>query len=147
MDAMEEMRAKWAQREVSAERRALVAGLFRGLRDDAALLGFLHGRDAMMWPLRPDIAPQRRDEARQLLVRALSDSMSAPGGLADQLEAKVARMFTEDEVRELTAFFATPLGQKSRVLLGSLESVLDLGLDRALLVAMTELDLSKAGKG
>ncbi|SNR69129.1 hypothetical protein SAMN04488503_0892 [Humidesulfovibrio mexicanus] len=147
MDAMEELRAKWAKRQVGAERRALVADLFHVLRDDAALLGLVNAWDARMWGLRPDIAPQRRDEARQLLVRALSRSMSAPGGLADQLESRVAHLFTEDEVRELTAFLSTPLGQKSRVLLGSLESILDLGLERMLATAMTELDLSGSGTG
>lgn len=147
MDAMEQMRAKWAARQVSDERRALVAGLFHVLRDDAALLGFVSGREAMVWPLRPDIPPQRRDEARQLLVRALGEGISAPGGLADQLETRVAHMFTEDELRELTAFLATPLGRKSRVLLGTLESMLELGLERMLAAAMRELDLSGSGRG
>lgn len=145
MDPMGEMRGKWAERQESAERRALVAGLLRVLRDDAALLDLVNAWDARIWGLRPDISPQRKDEPRQLLVRALSGGMTAPGSLADQMEARVARLFTKDRVGQLTVFFATSLGQKSRALLGSRESAL--GLERMLATAMNELDLSGSGKG
>ena len=61
-------------------------------------------------PEIPDRALAIMDEE---LMALLSEQMSAPGGLTDQVVPIYDRYFTHQEIQELLAFYRTPLGQKT----------------------------------
>jgi hypothetical protein len=69
----------------------------------------------IMQALKPAIAQGRPQVERDLdtLMPVLLDSMSSRlGELVDQMAGVYARNFTSDEIRQLTTFYRTPVGQK-----------------------------------
>src|SRR5215471_5916351 len=69
----------------------------------------------IMQALKPAIAQGRAQVERDLdtLMPVLLDGMSSRlGELVDQMAAVYARNFTSDEIRQLTTFYRTPVGQK-----------------------------------
>lgn len=65
--------------------------------------------------------PQIPDRTRAVLERELnalfSEKMIAPGGLMDQMVPIYGKYFTHDEIKELLAFYQTPIGKKSVLVL------------------------------
>jgi hypothetical protein len=62
---------------------------------------------------RPDIPDQALTVVKRELTTLLSEKMTAPGGLMDQMIPIYARHFTHGEIRELAAFYQTPVGRKA----------------------------------
>ncbi len=66
-------------------------------------------------------SPEIPDRALAVMDRELmalfSEKMSAPGGLMDQAIPVYAKYFTHQEIRELLAFYQTPIGKKAILVL------------------------------
>lgn len=62
--------------------------------------------------IRPDIPADKLPVIEKELSAFVGEKISAPGGLAEQVLPIFAKHFSQQEVRELAAFYATPTGQK-----------------------------------
>jgi hypothetical protein len=62
---------------------------------------------------RPDIPDRALTVMQQELIALLSEKIPAPGGLMDQLVPIYATHFTHEEIKELLAFYRTPVGMKA----------------------------------
>ena len=62
---------------------------------------------------RPDIPDRAFQVMNQELLAMFSEKMDAPGGLLDKMVPIYSKYFTDDEVKQLLAFYQTPLGAKS----------------------------------
>ena len=67
--------------------------------------------------VRPDIPDRVQEEMNRELIQLFTEKMQAPGGLAEKLIPIYARTFTHVEIKELIAFYATPIGKKSITLM------------------------------
>lgn len=63
--------------------------------------------------LRPDIPERTLEVMHRELVALLSEKVSAPGGLLELTVPIYDKYFTHSEIRELLAFYQSPIGQKS----------------------------------
>lgn len=62
---------------------------------------------------RPDIPDRALAIMDKELLALLSERLSAPGGLVDQVIPVYDKYFTHAEILELIAFYQTPVGQKA----------------------------------
>lgn len=67
----------------------------------------------MVKKLRSDIPAEAMPAVERDLHALLLEKMDAPGGLFEQLAPVYAKRFSEEEVRELLAFYESPLGRKA----------------------------------
>lgn len=69
---------------------------------------------------RPDIPPQIFEVLADEVNKTIAEEMSVKGGLIDLMVLLYHKYFTHDEIKELLAFYQTPLGKKA----GSLAPVM-----------------------
>lgn len=62
---------------------------------------------------RPDIPADKLPVVEREISSFMIEKISAPGGLAEQLLPVFAKRFTPQEMRELLAFYESPVGQKA----------------------------------
>lgn len=62
---------------------------------------------------RPDIPAEKMPLVEREISSFVTEKIVAPGGLAEQLLPVFAKHFTADELRQLTAFYESPLGRKA----------------------------------
>jgi len=62
---------------------------------------------------RPDIPADKMPMVEREISAFVTEKIAAPGGLADQVLPVFAKRFTPQEMRELTAFYESPVGQKA----------------------------------
>lgn len=62
---------------------------------------------------RPDIPQDVLDAVREEVNRAVTESLNAPGGFMDITVGIYDKYYTDAEIRQLIAFYQTPVGQKS----------------------------------
>ena len=67
----------------------------------------------MVRDARPGISERFQVVLRRELTSLFEERMDAPGGLVERLTAIYDRNFTHDEVKQLLAFYQTPVGRKS----------------------------------
>jgi len=63
--------------------------------------------------VRPEIPDRAYTVMHGELTTLLNERIATPGGLLEQLVPVYARHFTHQEIRELLAFYQTPLGRKT----------------------------------
>lgn len=66
---------------------------------------------------RPEIPDRALVVMDRELMALFSEKMSAPGGLMDQVIPVYDKYFTHQEILELLAFYQTPIGRKSILVL------------------------------
>ncbi len=66
---------------------------------------------------RPEISDRTLGVIDRELMALFSEKMSAPGGLIDQVIPIYGKYFTHQEIRELLAFYQTPAGKKTILVL------------------------------
>ncbi|BAU46769.1 hypothetical protein SVA_0187 [Sulfurifustis variabilis] len=69
---------------------------------------------------RPDIPPQMFDVLAEEVNQAIAEEMNAKDGLVDLMVVLYHKYFTHREIRELLAFYESPVGRKA----GSLAPVM-----------------------
>jgi hypothetical protein len=62
---------------------------------------------------RPETSERFHVVLRRELTAVLGERMEAPGGLVERLTGVYDKQFTHPEVKQLLAFYQTPLGRKS----------------------------------
>lgn len=62
---------------------------------------------------RPDIPAHSVDVMNKELLALFSERMAVPGGLLDQIIPIYDKYFTQSEIKELLAFYQTPIGKKA----------------------------------
>ena len=67
----------------------------------------------MVRKLRPDIPASSLPAVERDLSAFVAEKLAAPGGLLDLVAAVYARHFTPEEIRQLLAFYESPVGRKS----------------------------------
>lgn len=67
----------------------------------------------MVKKLRSDIPAEAMPAVERDLQAFVLEKMDTPGGLFEQLAPIYAKRFSEDEVRQLLAFYESPLGRKA----------------------------------
>jgi hypothetical protein len=67
----------------------------------------------MLRQSRPQVSEQFHVVLRRELMALFEERMDAPGGLVERLTAVYDKHFTHPEVKELVAFYQTPVGRKS----------------------------------
>lgn len=67
----------------------------------------------MLKTSRPDIPAHAVDVMNKELLQLFSERMSVPGGLTDQIIPIYDKYFTQSEIKELLAFYQTPIGKKA----------------------------------
>lgn len=72
-----------------------------------------HGIFQALKASRPEVPDRALEVMDRELMALFSEKMTAPGGLVDQVIPVYHRYFTHDEIRELLAFYQTPVGKKS----------------------------------
>lgn len=72
-----------------------------------------HGIFQALKASRPEVPDRALEVMDHELMALFSEKMSAPGGLMDQVVPVYHRHFTHDEIRELLAFYQTPIGKKA----------------------------------
>lgn len=66
---------------------------------------------------RPDIPERAMAIMEKELVKLFSEKMAASGGLLEQIIPVYHKHFTHPEIRELLAFYQTPIGRKAILVL------------------------------
>jgi hypothetical protein len=66
---------------------------------------------------RPDIPDRAMAIMEKELVKLFAEKMSASGGLLEQIVPVYHKHFTHPEIRELLAFYQTPIGRKAILVL------------------------------
>lgn len=66
---------------------------------------------------RPEIPDRALAVMDKELMALFSEKLSAPGGLMDHIIPVYDKYFTHQEIRELLAFYQTPIGKKSILVL------------------------------
>lgn len=67
----------------------------------------------MLKTSRPDIPAHAVDVMNKELLALFSERMSVPGGLTEQIIPIYDKYFTQTEIKELVAFYQTPIGKKA----------------------------------
>jgi len=63
--------------------------------------------------LRPDIPADKMPAVEREIMALVEEKITAPGGLAEQVLPVFAKRFTPQEMRELAAFYESPVGRKA----------------------------------
>ncbi len=63
--------------------------------------------------LRPDIPADKMPVVEREIAALLREKIAAPGGLAEQVMPVFSKRFTEAELRQLAAFYESPVGRKA----------------------------------
>jgi len=76
--------------------------------------------------LRPDIPAEQLPAVEREITALVEEKIAAPGGLAEQVLPVFAKHFTAKEMRELAAFYESPVGRKAvSVMPGALREAKD----------------------
>jgi uncharacterized protein len=67
----------------------------------------------MMKTQHPEVPAQNFDVVREVAEKEFENAFEGPNGLQQRMVPLYAKYFTPAEVRELIAFYQSPLGQKS----------------------------------
>ncbi|MDO9631497.1 MAG: DUF2059 domain-containing protein, partial [Humidesulfovibrio sp.] len=62
---------------------------------------------------RPDISVHTLGIVEREVVQMFTETFDAPGGLVDRLVPLYANTFTHQEIREILAFYQSPVGKKA----------------------------------
>lgn len=68
---------------------------------------------ALVRQLRPDIPAEQLPAVEREIAALVEEKIAAPGGLAEQVLPVFAKHFTAKEMRELAAFYESPVGRKA----------------------------------
>jgi hypothetical protein len=99
--------------ELSQEDRHIAQQVIEALGGKELILRAVHQNMAAIRKLRPDITPDKEPLVEREISACVAERITAPGGLADQLLPVFAKRFTKDELRQLAAFYASPVGRKA----------------------------------
>ena len=108
----------WAEElALTPEKRADILKLIEvsGGRELAQQLLQQYARQSMglVKKFRPDIPAGSMPAVERELSAFIAEKLSAPGGLLEQVAAVYAKHFTPEEVRQLLAFYESPVGRKA----------------------------------
>jgi len=107
--------------ELSPADRQQALRLIDALGGKDMILQYVRQNMGVVKKFRPDITPDKMPLVEQEITACVNEKILAPGGLAEQLLPVFTKQFTPQELRELTAFYESPLGRKT---LDSLPSAL-----------------------
>jgi hypothetical protein len=106
----------WAAEPVPAERTDILKLIeLSGNRDLARRLLQQYAKQSLslVKKLRPDIPASSLPTVERELQTIFAEKLDAPGGLLEQVAAVYARHFTPEEIRQMLAFYQSPVGRKA----------------------------------
>lgn len=98
--------------ELTPAKRQEVLRLIEAMGGKDMILQFVRQNMNVVKKFRPDITADNMPLVEREITAMVSEKIAAPGGLAEQLLPVFAKRFTPQEMRELTAFYESPTGQK-----------------------------------
>ncbi|OIO04030.1 MAG: hypothetical protein AUJ49_03670 [Desulfovibrionaceae bacterium CG1_02_65_16] len=99
--------------ELTPENRQQALRLIEAMGGKDMILQYVRQNMGLVKKLRPDIPADKLPMVEREISAFVTEKIVAPGGLAEQLLPVFAKRFTPKELRELTAFYESPLGQKA----------------------------------
>lgn len=103
--------------ELTAEKRADIVALMRQSGSEGLALSLSAGLARQITTAvktaRPDVPGRVLDIVERELVRMLAEKMGGPQGLMARMVPAYAEAFSHEEVRQLLAFYQSPLGRKA----------------------------------
>jgi len=98
---------------LSLENRQEALRLIEAMGGKDLILQYVRQNIGLVKKFRPDIPANKMPLVEREISSAVTEKIVAPGGLAEQLLPVFAKHFTQKELRDLTAFYESPLGQKA----------------------------------
>jgi len=105
--------------EMSLDNRQQALRLIEAMGGKTMILQYVRQNMGLVRQLRPDIPKEKLPLVEREIAAFVTEKIVAPGGLAEQLLPVFAKRFTPQELRQLTAFYESPLGQKAVAIMPS----------------------------
>ena len=99
--------------ELTPENRQQALRLIEAMGGKEMILQYVRQNMGLVKKIRPDIPAEKMPLVEREISSFISEKIVAPGGLAEQLLPVFAKRFSPQELRQLTAFYESPLGQKA----------------------------------
>lgn len=99
--------------EMSLESRQQALRLIEAMGGKTMILQYVRQNMGLVRKLRPDIPKEKLPLVEHEIAAFVTEKIVAPGGLAEQLLPVFTKRFTQQELRQLIAFYESPLGQKA----------------------------------
>lgn len=99
--------------DLTPENRQDALRLIEALGGKDLILQYVRQNIGLVKKFRPDIPADKMPLVEREIASAVTEKIVAPGGLAEQLLPVFAKHFTQKELRDLTAFYESPLGRKA----------------------------------
>jgi hypothetical protein len=112
--------------ELSAAKRQEILRLVEALGGKELIQQCVRQNMGIVKQLRPDIPAEQLPAVEREITALVTEMIAAPGGLAEQVLPVFAKHFTAKEMRELAAFYESPVGRKAvAVMPGALREAKD----------------------
>lgn len=112
--------------ELSAAKRQEILRLVEALGGKELIQQCVRQNMGLVKQLRPDIPTEQMPAVEREITALVTEKIAAPGGLAEQVLPVFAKHFTPKEMRELAAFYESPVGRKAvAVMPGALREAKD----------------------
>jgi hypothetical protein len=112
--------------ELSAVQRKEILRLVEALGGKELIQQCVRENMGLVRQLRPDIPAEQLPAVEREVTALVTEKIIAPGGLAEQVLPVFAKHFTPREMRELAAFYESPVGRKAvAVMPGALREAKD----------------------
>jgi hypothetical protein len=112
--------------ELSAAKRQEILRLVEALGGKELIQQCVRQNMGLVKQLRPDIPSEQMPAVEREITALVTEKIAAPGGLAEQVLPVFAKHFTPKEMRELAAFYESPVGRKAvAVMPGALREAKD----------------------
>ncbi|MDP2848985.1 MAG: DUF2059 domain-containing protein [Humidesulfovibrio sp.] len=105
--------------ELSPAKRQEVLRLIEAMGGKDLIMQFVRQNMGLVKKFRPDIPADKMPAVERDISALVSEKIAAPGGLADQLLPVFAKHFSPQEMRELAAFYESPVGRKAVAIMPS----------------------------
>ncbi len=99
--------------ELTPARRKEILHLVEALGGRELIQQCIRQNMGLVKQLRPDIPADKLPAVEREILALVEEKIAAPGGLAEQVLPVFAKRFTPQEMRELAAFYESPLGRKA----------------------------------
>jgi hypothetical protein len=99
--------------QLSPEDRQEALRLIEALGGKDLILQYVRQNIGLVKKFRPDIPADKMPLVEREISAAVTEKIVAPGGLAEQLLPVFAKHFSAQELRDLAAFYESPLGRKA----------------------------------
>lgn len=112
--------------ELTAAKRQEILRLVEALGGKELIQQCVRQNMGLVKQLRPDIPAEQMPAVERAITALVTEKIAAPGGLAEQVLPVFAKHFTPKEMRELAAFYESPVGRKAvAVMPGALREAKD----------------------